>query len=203
MTSMSISYAETGRTRQKQRTLDAINAATRELLRRGVIPTVEESADEAGVSRATAYRYFPNQRELLVAAHGWTEAPSLVLEGLPSDPFARLDAVVERIVQNIVDSEAAYRAMLKLSLEGRTPGEGPLALRQGRRLVWVEDALEPVRKPLGARTFKRLVRAIAAAIGVEVLVWMTDVAKMSRDEAIATMRWSAAALLRAALAEQR
>ena len=58
-----------------------------------------------------------------------------------------------------------------------------------------------MRTRLGPRTFKRVVRAIAAAIGIEVLVWMTDVAKMSRDEAVATMRWSASALLRAALSE--
>jgi AcrR family transcriptional regulator len=198
---MSISYAETGRTRQKQRTLNAINAATLELLRSGEIPTVERSADVAGVSRATAYRYFPNQRDLLVAAHGWTEAPSLVPEGLPDDPEARLDAVVLRITGTILESEGAYRAMLKLSLEGHVPGEGDLALRQGRRIRWVEDALRPIRKQLGPRTHRRLVRAIAAAIGVEVLVWMTDVAKMSRDEAVATMRWSALALLRATIDE--
>jgi AcrR family transcriptional regulator len=199
---MSISYAAPGRTKQKQRTMDAINAATRELLRQGVIPTVEESADAAAVSRATAYRYFPNQRELLVAAHEWTESPSLVPEGLPSDPFARLDAVVDHIVGMTVDEEAGLRVMLKLSLEGHVPGEGDLVLRKGRRIRWVEDALEPVKTQLGPRTFKRLVRAIAASIGIEVLVWMTDVAKMSRDDAVATMRWSATALLRAALSER-
>lgn len=202
MTSMSISYTETGRTRQKQRTLEALNAATRELLRQGVIPTVEESADAAGVSRATAYRYYPNQRELLVAAHGVTEAPSLVPEGLPSDPFARLDAVVDHILRMTVEGEAGSRAMLKLSLEGHSPGEGALALRKGRRIVWVTEALEPVKKLLGPRRFRRVVRAIAATIGIEVLVWMTDVAGMSRDEAVAVMRWSASALLRAALDER-
>jgi AcrR family transcriptional regulator len=201
MTSMSISYTATGRTKQKQRTLDAINAATRELLRAGTIPTVEESADVAGVSRATAYRYFPNQRELLTAAHEWTESPSLVPDGLPDDPEARLIAVVDRIIAMTVESETAHRTMLRLSLEGHVPGEGDLALRKGRRITWVEDALEPVRRRLGPRRFRRLVRAIAASIGIEVLVWMTDVARMSREDAMATMRWSATALLRAALYE--
>lgn len=201
MTSMSISYAETGRTRQKQRTREAINAATRDLLRSGVIPTVEDAADTAGVSRATAYRYFQNQRELLVAAYDWTESPSLVPRGI-EDPEERLAAAVERITRITVENEAANRAMLKLSLEGHTPGEDDLALRKGRRIIWVEDALAPVRSRLGPRTFKRLVRAIAASIGIEVLVWMTDVAKMSRDEALATMRWSAHGLLRAALDQQ-
>lgn len=197
---MSISYAETGRTKQKLRTREAINAATRELLRSGVIPTVEDAADAAGVSRATAYRYFPRQRDLLVAAHDRTEAPSLVPDGV-EDPEARLAIVVEHITGITVEHEAGYRAMLKLSLEGHTPGQDELVLRKGRRIVWLEDALEPVRKQLGPRTFKRLVRAIAASIGIEVLVWMTDIAKMSRDEAASTMRWSASALLRAALDE--
>jgi AcrR family transcriptional regulator len=197
---MSISYTETGRTRQKQRTREAINAATRDLLRNGVIPTVEDAADAAGVSRATAYRYFANQRELLVAAHGWTEAPSLVPPGI-HDPAERLAAVVEHITRITVEDEAGLRAMLKLSLEGHAPGEGELALRKGRRIIWVEDALGPIRSDLGPRRFRRLVRAIAATIGIEVLVWMTDVAKMSRDEAAAVMRWSASALLSAALDE--
>ena len=198
---MSISYETTGRTKQKQRTKDALNAATRRLLHEGTIPTVEQSADLAGVSRATAYRYFPNQRELLVAAHGWTEAPSIVPEGV-RDPQERLTAAVETITRTTVEDEGAYRAMLKLSLEGHRPGEGDLALRQGRRIRWVEDALAPVRQKLGPRRFRRLVRAIAASIGIEVLVWMTDVARMSRDEAVAVMRWSALALLRAALDER-
>jgi AcrR family transcriptional regulator len=199
---MSISYEATGRTKQKQRTRDALTAAMRQLLRGGVIPTVEDAADAAGVSRATAYRYFPNQGDLLLAANEWVEAPSLVLEGLGSDPHERLDAVVARMVESTLENEGAYRAMLKLSLEGHVPGEGALELRKGRRLIWVEDALRPVKQQLGPRQFKRVVRAIAAVIGIEVLVWMTDVAKMSRDEAVATMRWSASALLRSALDER-
>ena len=48
---------------------------------------------------------------------------------------------------------------------------------------------------------RRLVLAIRAACGIEALVWLTDVAGLSRQEASELMRWSALALLRTALAE--
>ena len=67
--SMSIPYEATGRTRQKARTRDALVRAARDILGEGLSPTVEQAADAAGVARATAYRYFPNQRALLVAAY--------------------------------------------------------------------------------------------------------------------------------------
>jgi hypothetical protein len=39
---------------------------------------------------------------------------------------------------------------------------------------------------------RRLVLAIRTAAGIEVLVWLTDVAGLSRKEAEKVMRWSAA-----------
>ncbi|MET0826166.1 MAG: TetR family transcriptional regulator, partial [Acidimicrobiales bacterium] len=71
------SYESTGRTGQKQRTRDALVTAARGLVADGRTPTVEETAEAAGISRTTAYRYFSNQRSLLVAAHPETEATSL------------------------------------------------------------------------------------------------------------------------------
>jgi hypothetical protein len=47
----------------------------------------------------------------------------------------------------------------------------------------------------------RLAVAIRSATGIEALVWLTDVAGLSRDEALRVMRWSARALLRLAVAE--
>jgi hypothetical protein len=48
---------------------------------------------------------------------------------------------------------------------------------------------------------RRLVLAIRSACGIEALIWLTDVAGLSRRHASELMRWSALALLRAALAE--
>lgn len=199
--SRSISYTETGRTRQKARTRDALVAAARELLADGTTPTVEQAADAAGVARATAYRYFANRRDLLVATYPEIDDPSLLDDPGLTDPVQRLDAVTAELTRQIVDHEQELRAMLRLSLEGE-PGRRDLPFRKGRRITWVADALGPLRAELGRREFDRLVRAIAAVLGVEVLVWHTDVGGLTRRQATDTMRWSARALLRSALAER-
>jgi AcrR family transcriptional regulator len=197
--SMAISYEQTGRTRQKARTRAALVDAARVLLAGGRTPTVEEAAEAAGVSRATAYRYFPNQRALLVAAHPEIEATSLLVEDAPADPQERLDRTIAELIRLTVDTEPELRTMLRLSLE---PGGGEeLLLRQGRAIGWIEDALAPLQGRLRPSALRRLVLAIRSACGIEALVWLTDVAGLSRQQASRLMRWSALALLRAALAE--
>ena len=86
MIGMSTGYELGGRTLQKQRTREAMVAAARDLVARGLTPTVEEAAEEASISRATAYRYFPNQRSLLVAAHPEIEPDPLLPADAPDDP---------------------------------------------------------------------------------------------------------------------
>ena len=66
---MSIPYEAQGRVDQKRRTRAALVDAARELVALGETPTVEAAAEAASISRTTAYRYFSNQRALLVAAH--------------------------------------------------------------------------------------------------------------------------------------
>jgi AcrR family transcriptional regulator len=97
MMGMAIPYTETGRRGQKRRTRDALLAAVRELLAEGTSPTVERAADRAGISRTTAYRYFTNQRELVVACYPETEATTLLERNASSDPRQRLAQVTERI----------------------------------------------------------------------------------------------------------
>jgi AcrR family transcriptional regulator len=197
--SMAISYEQTGRTRQKARTRAALIDAARGLLASGRTATVEEAAEVAGVSRATAYRYFANQRALLVAAHPEIEATSLLGEDAPADPHERLDRTIAELIRLTVDTEPELRTMLRLSLE---PGpRDELLLRQGRAIGWIEEALAPLQRRLPPSALRRLVLAIRSACGIEALVWLTDVAGLSRQQASELMRWSALALLRAALAE--
>ena len=198
---MSIPYELTGRRAHKARTRRALVEATRHLVAKGLTPSVEEAATAASISRTTAYRYFPNQRALLVAAHPEIEAPSLLGEGAPADAEGRLERAVEALTRLTVDTEPELRTQLRLSLE---PGAGEreqLLLRQGRAIGWLEEALAPLGDRLAPTDLRRLVLAIRSACGIEALVWLTDVAGLSREEAVEVMRWSARALCRTAISE--
>jgi AcrR family transcriptional regulator len=195
-------YEDVGRTAQKQRTRNALLAGARGLLARGITPTVEQAAQEASVSRTTAYRYFPSQRDLLVAAHPEIAASSLLPSDASADPAERLDAVVDAFTQLIVETEAQQRSMLRLSLDTEAQPPDALPLRQGRAIGWIGEALLPLQGTLSELELRRLVVAIRSAVGIEALVWLTDVAGLSRPEATRLMRWSAQALLRAALTSE-
>jgi hypothetical protein len=101
----------------------------------------------------------------------------------------------------IVDTEAQQRTMLRLSLDPDPRQRGELPLRKGRAIVWIGEALSPLRSQMTERRLRQLILAIRSAAGIESLVWLTDIAGLSRKEAVQLMRWSASALLRSALAE--
>lgn len=193
---MSIPYTETGRIDQKLRTRSALIEAARALIVRGITPTVEEAASEASISRTTAYRYFANQRELLVAAHPQIDVSSLLPDDAPDSVAERLDVVLDSYLQTTVENERALRTALVMSLN--EDGDN-LVLRRGRTIAWLEDALSPLRDQLSAREIRRLAHAVRACAGIESLVWLVDVAGLSRRDAVKLMKWSAHALLQAAL----
>lgn len=196
---MSTPYAETGRTEQKQRTREALVVAAQKLVASGISPTVEDTASAAGISRTTAYRYFPNQRSLLAAAHPETGARSMLPADPPQDPALRLAAVIGKFTDMLIQTEAQQRTMLRLSLEADDTARAGLPLRQGRAIGWIAEALAPLRDDLSKPAIHHLVLAIRSAVGIEALAWLTDVAGLSRNDAVALMSWSAQAMLHAAL----
>jgi AcrR family transcriptional regulator len=194
-------YEETGRTAQKGRTRAVLVSAARELIADGhTAPTVGDAAAAAGISRTTAYRYFPSQRALLIAAHPETETTSLLTGSESDDVAERVETVVRRFLEIIVDTEAQQRTMLRLSL---TPGaeDAPLPLRQGRAIGWLAEALTPLTPTLGDDGVRRLAVAIRAVSGIESLVWLLDVASLDTDQAVEQMVWSARALVARAQTE--
>lgn len=191
---MFVPYERTGRVQQKARTVDALIRATRTLLASGLTPTVEQAAAEASVSRTTAYRYFSTQQALLLAAYPEIGRESVLGDDPPPDIGARFAIVFAEMARQVTENEAPLRAMLRLSLE--SPAQrGQLLLRRGRRRTWIADALAPLRDRMAESEFDRLVLALAVATGIEAFVWLTDTARLTADEALAIMRFSAQTLL--------
>jgi AcrR family transcriptional regulator len=193
---VSTAYEQTGRARQKQRTRRALVAAARDLVALGGRPpTVGEVAEVASVSRTTAYRYFPTQKSLLLAAHPEVEATSMLPADVGDDPEVRVAAAVRGFMAMVVNTEPQQRTMLRLSLEINTESR-QLPLRRGRAIGWFTEALEPLADQLGDDAVRRLAIAVRAVSGIESLVWLTDIAGLTRQQAVEQMVWSAVALVR-------
>jgi AcrR family transcriptional regulator len=199
---MSIPYERSGRIRQKLRTRDALITATRELVAQGLTPTVESAAARAEISRTAAYRYFTNQRALLIAAHPEIDRKSLLGADPPRDPEARLGAVIDEFLRITVETEPQLRMALRLSLD-KVGDQTDNSLRRGRAIAWIEDALAPLVGELSKQEIRRLALAIRSAAGIEALVWLTDVGRLSRPDAVQMMKESAQALLHSAVADRK
>jgi AcrR family transcriptional regulator len=194
------------RTAQKARTRRDLIAAAVGLIQAGEVPTLETTALAAEISRATAYRYFPNHAELLEAAY--REAviepfeASLDAVDRSEDPAERLEILMRLICQSLLDNEQAMREMLRTSVTtAGTPGTSETPLRRGRRPRWIEHSLEPLRDELKPAAFDQLVSAITAAAGIEAMVVLRDIRGLDPAAACETIRWTAQALLRAARAQ--
>ncbi len=195
------------RANQKRRTRAAIVEAAQGLQAdEGETPTVARAAEAAGVSRATAYRYFPTQESLVVELTDVTpkvasvEAVLAELEG--TDVEQRLLALVDAFNPLAVTEEAHFRRAMWVAQDtwlrnDRNDAEPP-AVREGRRMRWLDRVLEPLDDVPDDRR-RRLEAALALTLGIDSLAIMKDVCGLDDDEALAVLRWAATVLLRAGL----
>src|SRR5260221_12876005 len=92
--------------------------------------------------------------------------------------------VIQTFLRLVVDTEPQQRTMLRLSLEPDPTLRGELPLRQGRAIGWITEALSPLRDRMSEAQARRLAVAIRSAAGIESLVWLTDLARPSRGDAV-------------------
>ena len=195
---MPVLRQDTGRVEQKRRTRESLMSAAVRLLREGRTPTVATAADRAGVSRATAYRYFPTQEALLVPAQVHAGESPVSDEQLldtqeVTDPAARAALVARRIGEYSFDNEQLLRTALRLSLDPALDYERP-----GHRRRWIARLMEPLPVGPDQRTLRRLAGALNLAMGIEAVVALTDIAGLDRDEALDVLAWTAESLVRTA-----
>ena len=193
----------TGRPNQKRRTRKALLQAASRLMKQGCKPGIEEIAEEALVSRATAYRYFPSVDALLLEASldvALPEVGELFRDEISGDPVSRLERVDTAFHDMILANEAPLRMMLANSLErglGGTEG-GACPARQNRRAAFIEAALEPARNQFSPAALERLSKALALIIGTEAMVVFKDVLQLDDSDARQVKRWAIRALVETA-----
>ena len=182
-----------------------------DLVAQGKAPSVTEVADAADVSRRTAYRYFPTQEQLLTEVSLEHLRPqvedALKAAGKRQSPAQILDAAVGGMQRIAIKNEALLRAIVRLSLERRLGGQQTeipksTPVRGSRRVEWIESVVAPVRPRLTAARFDRLVSGLTLCLGIESLITLQDVRRLSPEDAIEICCWAAHAMFETALREQ-
>jgi AcrR family transcriptional regulator len=163
-------------------------------------PTLEEVAQEALVSRATAYRYFPGIEALLIEASldvSFPDPEELFRAFDSPDPEARLEHADSAVADMLRTNETALRMMLVHSLQQTL--DGGVASRQNRRTSLIDAALEPVGTTMDPGVLDRLKAALGLVIGTESMIVFKDVLQMEEEQAREVRLWMIRALLREAL----
>lgn len=198
------------RANQKNRTRAAIVDAAIALLAQGSRPTVPQAAAEAKVSRATAYRYFPTQESLLIeaAAIGPVDAiEKLLSEQSGADARGHLLELQSALNKLMVREENVMRMALRAYLDAWFAREDMFEdkpdIREGRRTRWISATLRHLLDDVPAERARRLRAGLALTMGIEPLVVMKDVCRMSDGEACETLQWVAETLLDAVLKSEK
>ncbi len=186
-------------TRTKEQLLEAASQLIRTL---GHVPSIAEVARAAGVSRATAYRYFSSRSKLIAAVVDSSLGPVRRFE-------SHLERVDERVAElfgttfvRFIEFEPQMRSALQLSLEhealqaaGRLEEE---PYRRGYRVDILRRTVAPLRRRMPASAVDRLCKAMSLLFGIEPYVILKDIWACDNDEVGRIALWMANALLRQA-----
>jgi AcrR family transcriptional regulator len=190
---------QTGRVNQKLRTRMAIVEACREVIRSGGPVTMPAVARAALVSEPTAYRYFPDLISLLNAALvGMWPGPAEALEPVTAsaDPVERVAFAAGYFLRRVLSYQGAVRAMISATITRPELA----AHRPGIRFGLINQALDPIAGglPLPPERIAQLKHDLAAIISAEALFSLTDLCRLTPDDAVGSLVRTATTITAAA-----
>jgi len=199
---MLVSRQDAGRINQKRRTRRAIIEAAAELVRENKTPSVADAAERALVSRATAYRYFPSQQSLLLEVQADATQPSIdeLLARAGDDVERRVEAITRELARMVLADEALFRNQIRAAQDAwfAQAGDSSVPVREGRRLAWIDKALEPAEGSVDRRTLAKLRTALAVVVGVEPVVSLRDICGLGPKATEDALAWTARSLVQQA-----
>jgi AcrR family transcriptional regulator len=174
-----------------------------DMMARGITPTIAELAESAGVSRATAYRYFATQGELISAVVDESLGPILAWRSDATTAAERVDALMRDSYPRLEAYEVPLRAAVQMSLQQKAQARAGLpaterAFVRGNRIGRLRSAAAPLRAQLDDAQFDRVLQALSLLYGTEVFIVLKDIWHLELDAIVDVVQWAAGAILQRA-----
>ena len=197
-------------------TLTATRARTRRLLIEtamkmfdsGAFPSITEVAQEAQLSRATAYRYFPTQSALVSAIVTETLSPIKSWRPAKEDASERINELLSFAFPRMLEHEGTLRAALHLSLtqwahsrSNERPEKEKLV--RGNRKALLQHVVEPLNQEMSPERVERVVQSLSLVYGSEIFLVMKDIWGCSNDQLQDIGKWIAKAIVRQAREDEK
>ncbi|MEI9534012.1 TetR/AcrR family transcriptional regulator [Moellerella wisconsensis] len=187
----------------RKRTYYLLIGTAMAMFEQGVMPSISELATEAGVSRATAYRYFPTQSDLITATVNESLGPILTWRPKSDKTEERISELINYSYPRMFEHEGALRAALQVSLQqwaetrSQHNNEDPKAKRfqRGNRKKILSMVAEPMESEFSSDIIDKTIKAFSVIYGSEILLVLKDIWKMDNAQVMAMIQWMAKAIL--------
>jgi AcrR family transcriptional regulator len=180
-------HLQSGRKNQKQETRRRILLAAQQLLEMEQELTMENIAEQAGISRATIYRYYTNidalSTELLLQLN--VPDPTDLIEQFRNNSLQ--DAMLgfqKAYLKFVLDNENTSRKFLVAVLASSNPKQ-----RGQNRICVVRDYFASSTIDLDSQKKKKLMNIAVVLMGIESIIATKDVCDLSTKESIETLQW--------------
>ncbi len=182
-----------------------LDAAMALIQQTGHIPSMAELAQRCAVSRATAYRYFPNRTALVAAVIDESLGPVRQFQSSNPNGRERVQALFAQTFPRFKGFEPQMRAAMQMTLEQWAAQRAGLLkeppFRRGHRVQILAHAIAPLAAQMPAALHQRLHRALSVVYGIEPYIVLKDIWGLPDREVDRIASWMADALIDAALRE--
>ena len=178
-------YIQTGRINQKLETRHKILESAKQLVSKGIEFNLEDVANNAEISRATIYRYYPNLEILSyeVGIDIGTKTPEDIIDDLKDCSLNDMLLGIQNYYnEHAVNNENAFRKYLSAVLTSASEKKRGARRNRTLQLALMKSDIRPKEK-------KDLVHLLAILMGIEPLIVAKDVSGLDNKEFKELMSW--------------
>ncbi|MWP61561.1 TetR/AcrR family transcriptional regulator [Gilliamella sp. Pas-s25] len=184
----------------KKRTYERLINTALEALEQGCELTITELADKSGISRATAYRYFPTQSALITAVVESSLEPIFSWRSKKQNADERIHDFLAFAFPQMLKHEGALRAALRVSLQQWATERASLSpltekFVRGNRKEILSTVLLPLKAELPDELYDKVIYSISIIYGSEIFMVLKDIWRLDDQSVISLSQWIAKAII--------